>query len=486
MHPSMNARLISVALLLLVLVSVSSANAQTSAKEQARELYGQGNARFDAGDFEGAAQAFKQAYELVQYPIILFNLGLSYEQLGKPVDAVQAFEKVIAAPGKLKPERVEQAKSSLSKQLALVAELSVTCNVEGATIKVDGEEIGAFPLPKPLQVASGRIILMATKDGYQAGYQTVNASGGAKLPVVIQLAEASRPLAQVKVVTTLPGADVFIDQVLVGTTPLAATLPITPDAPHTIELRREGYVTASEKLTLSEGAQGEVTLNPREDRAAVIASGGELALSLVQPDASIFVNGERREVVPGDALRLPAGLHVLRAEREGYDPLRLRVQIPTGGRMEASVDLVPTPATRQGFIDDAEYARGLGWGLTVGGVAFVGAGVGVLAWSLGERAEAGNQFDVVETRPDYLTNKDAYDQERLGYAKTKDNMTLAAVGSGVGAGVGLAGLITGIYFLASGDDPDSFRLKIDDSEFALSPTLEGGPQQGMLGVRGSF
>lgn len=481
-------RALACAAAVVVMLTASVAAAQETAKEKARELYGIGNARFDAGDFQGAAQAYKQAYELVQYPIILFNLGLSYEGLGKPVEAVKTFEQVLAAPGKLKPTRVEQAKEALAKQRLLIAELQVTCNVEGATIKIDGEEVGAVPLAEPVPVASGRIILMATKNGYQAGYQTVNASGGAKLPVVIQLVEASSIPAQVKVKTTLPGADVYVDQVLVGTTPMKSTVPITPDAEHTIELRREGYVTAKEKLRLKAGAHGEVTLDPAEDRNAIIAKGGELALTLVQSDASIFVNGTRREIVPDTPLRLPAGTHQLLAERDGYDPLRLRVNIPAGGRADATVDLVPTPATRQELIDDAALDRRLGWGLGVTGVVLAGVGAGLLGWSLSTRSDTQAEIELLEQNAPNgdCGSDDACILERGALGRKSDNMSTIAVGAGIGLGVGVASLITGIYFLATGEDPDSFRLRIDDTEFALSPTFEGGPRRGTIGLRGTF
>jgi len=181
----------------VAVVSVAPAAAAQTAdpKAQARELYGQGIERYDRGDFEGAAKAYKQAYALVQYPVILFNLALAYESSGKPVDAVSTLEKVLAAPGKLKPERVAKAKQSLDTQRKLVAELDVSCNVEGATIRIDGEEVGSFPLPQPVKVASGRVILQATKDGYAAGYKTVTAPGGGGNTVANLAALGARPVA---------------------------------------------------------------------------------------------------------------------------------------------------------------------------------------------------------------------------------------------------------------------------------------------------
>ncbi len=69
--------------------------------------------------------------------------------------------------------------------------------------------------------------------------------------------------------------------------------------------------------------------------------------------------------------------------------------------------------------------------------------------------------------------------------QTDDQGNIALL-SGIGTAVGLGGLITGIYFLASGEDPDSFKLRIDDSEFGFMPVFESGPQQSTIGIRGTF
>ncbi|MEZ4443306.1 MAG: PEGA domain-containing protein [Polyangiaceae bacterium] len=451
--------------------------------EEAKQLFAEGNERYLRGDYLGAADAYRRAYGLARYRVILFNLGRAYEHLGRPVEAVDAYRRVLAAPGKLEPAHEEAARQSLVEQQKLVAELSISCNVDGATIRVDGEEVGAVPLAAPVKVASGRVVVEATREGFVAGYHAVEAPGGTVVPVVVELVEAAARLAQIRVLSDLPAAEVWIDGRLVAITPLRSTLSVTPDEAHRVELRRPGYRTAVETLTLGAGTTTEIELTPEIRRDALPSEGGTLALTLVQEDASILVDGVRRELGADGVLRLPAGRHELTAERSGYDALRLEVEVPVRDRVTVTVDLIPTPETRASLIDEAEMDRGLGWGLTLGGGALLGAGTGLLVWSLGQRAQASDDFDDLKAHPD-LVNKDAYDQRLFDLGARKDAMTGLAVGSSIGAAVGLAGVVTGVVFIATGEDPEQYRLTVDDGVFAVEPVIS--PVGGFFGLRGRF
>ncbi|HHH29322.1 MAG TPA: PEGA domain-containing protein [Polyangiaceae bacterium] len=463
-----------------------------TAKEQAKVAFAQGVERYERGDCEGAIEAYQRAFELYPMPMMTFNIALCHERLGRPVEAVAALEAVLAAPGKLRAERIDQAKSLLAAQKRLVAELMVTCNVDGATLLLDGEQVGVLPLAEPIPVAEGTVVLQAAKDGYRPGYATLSAPGGRQVPVVIHLEEASQRLAQLKVDATLPDAEIYVDGQLVARTPLQSTLPVTPDVRHEVVLRREGYEPAGESIVLTEGATGFVTLRPREDPRAA-SSGGELVVLLVQEDASVIVDGQRREVTSGVPLRLPAGPHAITASRTGYDPLNLHIEVPSGGRIVTTVDLIPTPETRERLIGDARRDAAIGWGLTIGGAVLVGAGAGTMVWGVGTRAEgAQKERDIEAGAAPYeacannLGSAEAFcDRERLDAGQQQDLGLGFTVGGAIGLAAGVGSLVTGIVFLSTADDPDRFRLKLDDDLFALElmPAVWG---QGGLGVRGRF
>jgi len=469
-------------------------------KDQARELFAIGLEQYERGDYHGAIASYEKAFALVKVPVITFNIGLAYEKAGQPVEAVAAMEKVLASPGTLRPERITQARSTLASQKALIAELDVSCNVTGARVRLGDDEVGTIPLSKPIPVAAGKVVVVqATKSGYQAGHARVEPPGGQKVPVVLELQEAKSAPAQVEVYTTLPDGELYVDGKLVAVTPLRSSIPVTPDVQHRIELRRRGYVPAEDVITLSEGARGSVTLQPQEDRNAVLAEGGELVLNLVQPDASVFIDGQRREITEATSLRLPPGAHLITGERKGYDPLNLLVEIPAGGEVDRTLDLIPTPATRAELIGDAQYWGALGWGLTLGGAAFVGTGVGLIAYgvnkkSAGEelqaRIDAGEGPYAACGDPSSQTQEESTfcTKEELSAARASDHGKIIAGVAGVGASLGLATMVTGIVFLATAEDPDQYRLKLDDDVFGLSlePAFEGGPRRGMVGIRGTF
>src|SRR5580765_5464988 len=70
-------------------------------KAEAAQRFDRGLQLFDDGDTAGALAEFKRTYELVPNPVVLFNIGLVYAAMGRPVSAVDALEKVMQTPDKL-------------------------------------------------------------------------------------------------------------------------------------------------------------------------------------------------------------------------------------------------------------------------------------------------------------------------------------------------------------------------------------------------
>lgn len=89
MLPSLE-RLRSVLLFACVALAfgASSARAQTSADQRARDLYVQGDRAYNEGRYEEAVQAFAESYRLSGRPLLLFNLANAYERLGRYQDAL--------------------------------------------------------------------------------------------------------------------------------------------------------------------------------------------------------------------------------------------------------------------------------------------------------------------------------------------------------------------------------------------------------------
>ena len=162
----------------VVTLAAPSAAQDRATKLEAKKHYVRGVELYDAEDYLGAAEAFKKAHALLQRPVILFNLGLSYDKLGRPVEAVETLEKVVSAPGKLAKRHVATAKKTLAANAAKVATLLVTSNVAGSTIVVNGREIGKAPLAKPVRVKAGKVLTRSFAAQHMPAYQTVQAAPG--------------------------------------------------------------------------------------------------------------------------------------------------------------------------------------------------------------------------------------------------------------------------------------------------------------------
>lgn len=79
------------------------------ADRQALALYEEGSAAFNAEDYSTAAARFEAAYNLSPRPRILYNLGLTYDRLGIPQQAIDAYERFLSMqPNAREREQVEE------------------------------------------------------------------------------------------------------------------------------------------------------------------------------------------------------------------------------------------------------------------------------------------------------------------------------------------------------------------------------------------
>src|SRR5262249_20671318 len=131
----------------LLALSPSSSFAEDG-KAEARDRFDRGLSLFNDGDNAGALAEFKRAYELVPNALVLYNIGLVYAQMGRPVEAVDTLDKLLANPGALNQEKLARAKKSRDDQAQRIAELSVVTNVPAA-IQIDNIELGKTPLTAP-------------------------------------------------------------------------------------------------------------------------------------------------------------------------------------------------------------------------------------------------------------------------------------------------------------------------------------------------
>jgi tetratricopeptide (TPR) repeat protein len=171
-------------LLLAWQASVIAAEAP-SLEERAGAHLEAGNAKLEAEDFAGAIAEYRAGFALYPRASLLFNIGLAQLQLGKTIEAAEAFEGVLARP-ETTPEVAAEARDqleSIQKKLAVVA----VSGGHGAVLAIDGQPRGTLPLKSSVRVLPGSHAVTATKEGYRPFERRISSAPGARVDLVAEL-----------------------------------------------------------------------------------------------------------------------------------------------------------------------------------------------------------------------------------------------------------------------------------------------------------
>jgi hypothetical protein len=342
-------------------------------KAEARQRFDLGLRLFETGDNAAALAEFKRAYELIPNVLVLYNIGLVYAAMNRPVDAADALEKSLTEAGDhLSADQRARARQVRDEQAARIAQVLVLTD-QPANIEIDGMDVGRTPLSQPLRVASGAHTISALATGYLPSRQQVTLAGKVTETVTLTLLPTESSVAHLALTVAVPGAEVLINGKPVGVTPLPATVAVPPGATR-VEVRRPGYRTATRTMRVDEGASGALELTLEEDPAAPATLKGGLRLALSEPAAEVTIDGAARaRAADGLPLSLVVGPHLLRVERAGFQPFEQRVEITAGAETSLAISLSPTLETKTRSQDNRRW---LGWSLIAGGALIaVGASV---------------------------------------------------------------------------------------------------------------
>jgi formylglycine-generating enzyme required for sulfatase activity len=205
------------------------------------------------------------------------------------------------------------------------ADVTVTSEPPGATVVVDGEEVGVTPLVA--QIGAGRVDLGVSMDGFKpwSGRLTVEANVPQVLPPVT-LAPAD---GRLNLASTPPGASVLVDGRYRGQTPLAIDVP--PGQAMRVQFRKAGFENASRSVSVASGDTERVSVS----LAPIV---GVVEFAVTPRDAQIRIDGRVVEPVDG-RLELPALEQRVEVSRDGYAPETVAVTPKPGIVQRVAVSL---------------------------------------------------------------------------------------------------------------------------------------------------
>lgn len=229
------------------------------------------------------------------------------------------------------PQQIDIDIEGLGKLQTLTVELkpgwapiTVSSRPAGAEVRIAGQPQGTTPAR--LELGAGAVELEFRLPGYKPRRLPilVVANQPQTLPeVLLESADATVQLS-----STPAGASVTVDGTFRGRTPLAVSL--TPDAPHTLVLSRDGHENAEARVTLAAEERKSLALNLKPIL-------GVLKLSVTPADAVLRVDGDIRPLGDGQ-LELAATTHRIEVTKPGFRPYGGDITVRRG--VDQKLDIV--------------------------------------------------------------------------------------------------------------------------------------------------
>ena len=173
--------------MLVLVLSVQLARADSDPREEATRIMQSAIETHEAGDYLAALEGFNKAYALYPSARLKYNLGRVLSDLGRDLEALEAFEEYLAKV----PDASEKTRAVAEAKIAVLKEkvgyLKVRCTSAGADVRVDGKIIGKGPLDSALRVMPGDHLVASELSGYQPFLSTVDVRGGKPTEVVVKL-----------------------------------------------------------------------------------------------------------------------------------------------------------------------------------------------------------------------------------------------------------------------------------------------------------
>jgi PEGA domain-containing protein len=156
-----------------------------------------------------------------------------------------------------------------------------------------------------------------------------------KQKVTAQLAPAGPAVGMLRIVCSVPGAEVWIDGEMKGTA--NSTIQNVPVGEHIVEVRARGFAPQSVNVTIGVGAQSvaRVDLASQPERPAT----ARLRVVTPVPNAEVFIDGASAGPAPFDHNDLAQGKHFVIVRARGYAEWKREVELDPAQPTTLSAEL---------------------------------------------------------------------------------------------------------------------------------------------------
>ena len=195
-----------------------------------------------------------------------------------------------------------------------------------ADLFIDDRLIGQTPLTAEVLETGSQLTIKAP--GYKTLRQQVSVKAGSKAEYpLIEMIVAD---GTVTVNSSPQGASITVDKQFKGTTPL--DVQMTPFSQHNVELFLEGYLKASQAISVKPEQQTQLSVD-------LTPNIGTVRLNVTPDDAMILVDGNRFGN-GSQTLSLNAKPHTISVEKSGFETKSMTVTPRPGHQQALNIDLL--------------------------------------------------------------------------------------------------------------------------------------------------
>jgi hypothetical protein len=207
--------------------------------------------------------------------------------------------------------------------------LLVDADVPDAEVIVDGQKQSDTTPTLVDNLEEGPHIVEVRKAPAVPWKQTVYVKGGQRTKVTAELAATmttAKKGGNIRVLSSVAGAEVWFDGKLVGTVPFDLTDVAPGD--HLIEVRAKGYNNKEQRVTVNAGTSDIVKFD-----LVAVGSGtptmGKIKVVSPVPEARVFVDGANVGTAPIEK-EVTAGEHFVTVEQTGYAKFEQKIAVEAG------------------------------------------------------------------------------------------------------------------------------------------------------------
>jgi hypothetical protein len=171
----------------LAQAAVSRPPGTTQEKAKAQALLTEGAELYDRGDLVEALGRFQSAYAAYPSPKLYFNIGQAQRDLGRQVEAMEAFEHFVAEAKDAPPAALAEARRSMVELRGKLGHVTISCATRGALVSIDGRRVGTTPLPGPLWLTPGIHQIGVGRHDLAPAVQRVDVVPGKEATITFQL-----------------------------------------------------------------------------------------------------------------------------------------------------------------------------------------------------------------------------------------------------------------------------------------------------------